>query len=98
MASPHTAGAAALHPRGPSGLDGRRVLTLLQNTADPALWSGQPRTQLFEPVHRQGAGMIDIDDAIQATTSITPSKLALGESQAGPQTRTLTIRNSVGLR
>ncbi len=66
----------------------------LQNTADPALWSGNPATGLFEPVHRQGAGMIDIDDAIEATTSITPSKLALGESQAGAQTRALTIQNT----
>ena len=38
--------------------------------------------------------MIDIDDAIEASTSITPSKLALGESQAGAQTQTLTIRNT----
>jgi minor extracellular serine protease Vpr len=44
-------------------------------------------------VHRQGAGMVDVDDAITATTRIEPSKLALGESQAGPVTRTLTIKN-----
>jgi minor extracellular serine protease Vpr len=45
-------------------------------------------------VHRQGAGMLRIDRAIQATTSIEPGKLALGESQTGPATRTLTIRNN----
>jgi hypothetical protein len=38
--------------------------------------------------------MLDIDDAILATTLVTPGKLSLGESQAGPQTRTLTVRNS----
>ena len=28
--------------------------------------------------------MLDIDDAIDATTMIVPGKLSLGESQAGP--------------
>ncbi len=35
--------------------------------------------------------MVDIDDAINATTAIVPGKLSLGESQAGPATRTLTL-------
>ena len=83
MASPHTAGAAALMLEAHPGMSVGAIRAALQNTADPALWSGNPATGLFEPVHRQGAGMIDIDDAIEATTSITPSKLALGESQAG---------------
>ena len=95
MASPHTAGAAALILEAHPGSKADDVLRMLQNTADPARWFGQPaNAALREPVHRQGAGMIDIDDAILATTSISPSKLALGESQAGPQTRSVTIRNS----
>jgi hypothetical protein len=40
--------------------------------------------------------MLRIDRAIQATTSVEPGKLALGESQAGPATRTLSIRNDSG--
>jgi minor extracellular serine protease Vpr len=94
MASPHTAGAAALMLEAHPNLSAAAILGALQNTADPARWSGNPGLGFFEPVHRQGAGMIDIDDAIEATTAITPSKLALGESQAGAQTRTLTIRNT----
>ncbi|MBA3383543.1 MAG: S8 family serine peptidase [Actinobacteria bacterium] len=95
MASPHTAGAAALILEARPGSKADDVLRMLQNTADPARWFGQPANPgLREPVHRQGAGMIDIDDAILATTSIAPSKLALGESEAGPQTRSLTISNS----
>ena len=33
---------------------------------------------------------------ILATVDVTPGKLALGESQAGPQTRRLTIKNRGG--
>jgi minor extracellular serine protease Vpr len=94
MASPHTAGAVALMLEANPNMSAAAIRAALQNTADPARWSLNPGSGLLEPVHRQGAGMIDIDDAIQATTSITPAKLALGESQAGPQTRTLTIRNT----
>jgi minor extracellular serine protease Vpr len=94
MASPHVAGAAALvlqaHPSTSPGA----MRTLLQNNGDPARWSGNPGLGLFEPVHRQGGGMIDIPAAVLSTTRIEPSKLALGESEAGPQTRALTIRNT----
>ncbi|MCS6845973.1 MAG: Fn3-like domain-containing protein [Caldilineales bacterium] len=38
--------------------------------------------------------MLRIDKSILAPTLITPSKLPLGEGQAGPQTRTLTLRNN----
>jgi minor extracellular serine protease Vpr len=74
-------------------LDASDVRTMLQNSADPALWSGNPPLGFLEPVHRQGAGIIDIDDTILATTSIEPSKLALGESEAGPRTIRLRIEN-----
>ena len=37
--------------------------------------------------------MLDIDDAILATTVVTPAKIATGESQAGPFTQTLTVSN-----
>ena len=42
--------------------------------------------------------MLDIDDAITATTTIVPGKLSLGESEAGPATRTLTLTNSGNAR
>jgi subtilisin family serine protease len=91
MASPHVAGAVALllqaHPRTPS----QAVRTILQNSADPKPRADAPAG--LDHVQRQGAGMLDIDDAILATTKVEPGKLALGESQAGPQTRKLTIEN-----
>jgi subtilisin family serine protease len=94
MASPHVAGAVALllqaKPRTPS----QAVRGLLQNSADPKPWWGNPGLGFLDNVHRQGAGMLDIDDAILATTKIEPAKLSLGEGETGPQTRTLWIENS----
>jgi hypothetical protein len=38
--------------------------------------------------------MVDIDDAILATTYITPGKIAIGEAEAGPFTQVLTVANN----
>jgi subtilisin family serine protease len=93
MAAPHVAGAAALllqaHPRTPA----QAMRGILQSSADPIVWWGNPGLGFLDDVHRQGAGLLDIDDAILATTTVKPATLALGESELGPATRTLTIEN-----
>ncbi len=105
MSSPHVAGAAALllqswqdgdgeHGDTDDGTLGEEVRDVLQNSADPRPWWGNPGLGFLDNVHRQGAGMLDIDDAILSTVRITPGKLALGESEAGPATRRLTICNT----
>ena len=94
MASPHVAGAAALLMEARPNLAARDFRDVLQNSADPKLWAGSPTLGFLDYVHRQGAGMVDIDDAILSTTTVSPGKLSLGESQAGATTRTLTVRNS----
>ena len=93
MSSPHVAGAAALFLEAHPGTAPLALRAILQNSADPKNWFGNPGLGLLDNVHRQGAGMLDIDDAILAMTHVTPGKLALGESAAGPQTRTVTLRN-----
>jgi minor extracellular serine protease Vpr len=106
MSSPHVAGAAALlleahgakdedddDDDGEGRLDAEDVRTLLQNSANPTDFFLLPGFGFLESVHSQGAGVIDIVEAAQATTTIEPSKLALGES-SGPKTRRLTLRNS----
>jgi minor extracellular serine protease Vpr len=94
MAAPHVAGAVALlleaRPRTPA----QAVATLLQNTAVPRPWRGNPGLGFLDQIHRQGAGLLRIDRALTTTTKIEPSSLALGESQSGPQTRTLRIENA----
>ena len=93
MASPHVAGAVALLLQAKPKTPAQAVRAILQNSADPKAWGGNPGLGLLDNVHRQGAGMLDIDDAIRATTRVEPSSIAMGEGQAGPMTRTLQIQN-----
>ncbi len=93
MASPHVAGAAALLLQAKPNTNPGSVRDIFQNSADPAPWGLAPSLGFLDNVHRQGAGMIDIDDAIVATTTVEPGKLALGESEGAPVTRKITIWN-----
>jgi minor extracellular serine protease Vpr len=94
MSSPHVAGAAALFLQARPRVKADDVRTYLQNTAIPANWWGNPGLGFLDNVNRQGAGMLQIDKAILTTSIVEPSKLSLGESQAGPSTRSLKITNS----
>ncbi|HEX4815437.1 MAG TPA: S8 family serine peptidase, partial [Nonomuraea sp.] len=92
MAAPHVAGAAALFLEARPGTSPAAVRTALQNTAGPRPNSGNQA--FLEYVHRQGAGLMDIYEAIVATADVTPSKLSLGEGTAeNPKAVTLTIAN-----
>lgn len=93
MSSPHVAGAAALLLQARPHTPSQAMAGLLQNSAAPKPWWGNPTLGLLDNVHRQGAGMLQIHRSILATSSVDPPELALGESQGGPATRTLTIRN-----
>jgi subtilisin family serine protease len=92
MASPHVAGAVALLLQAKPNTNAQAVRDILQNSADPAPWWGNPSLGFLDNVHRQGAGMLDIDDAILADTEVSPGKLALGET-TGPVTQKITIWN-----
>ena len=93
MASPHVAGASALMLEAKPNTPSQAMRTIFQNHADPKNWSLNAGLGLLDHVHRQGAGMIDIDDAILATTRVEPGKIATGEGEAGPTTHRLTIKN-----
>jgi subtilisin family serine protease len=93
MASPHVAGAVALLLQARPHTEAREVRGILQNSADPKLWSLNPGAGLLDGVARQGAGLVQIDEAILSSVRITPAKLALGESQAGPVRREIEIEN-----
>ncbi|WP_109473346.1 S8 family serine peptidase [Ornithinimicrobium cavernae] len=94
MSSPHVAGTAALLLQARPDLATEDVRTVLQNSADPALWSLSPASGYLDSVHRQGAGMVDIDDAISAPAMVSPGKISLGETDAGPVSQRLRITNT----
>jgi subtilisin family serine protease len=94
MSSPHVAGGVALMLEAHPGIEAADMRDILQNNAEPAVWGGNPGLGFLDNVHRQGAGMLDIPGAVQSTNAVTPGKLALGESESGPATRTLRIRNT----
>ncbi|OLT26773.1 peptidase S8 [Nocardiopsis sp. CNR-923] len=92
MSSPHVAGSVALLLQARPELAAGDVRTVLQNNADPQAWWGDPSLGLLDNVHRQGAGMVDIPGAVLATTSVSPGKLAPGETREAV-TETVTITN-----
>ncbi len=94
MSSPHVAGAVALLLQAKPNTPSQAVRGILQNSALPKVWGGNPGFGFLDNVHRQGAGMLQIDKAILATTKIEPGKIAAGEGEAGPYVQTLWIENN----
>ncbi|TZF88049.1 S8 family serine peptidase [Lysobacter lacus] len=93
MSSPHVAGAVALLLQSAPHTPAQVVRTILQNTAQPKPWSGSPGSGFLDATHRQGAGMLRIDQAVMATTRVEPGKISLGESEVGTQVRRLQLSN-----
>ena len=108
MASPHAAGAAALLLQSNTALNPGDVRTVLQNTGKSVTFAaleshGFDRTAK-EPIHRQGAGLINVPAAVAQAHShakiasdavpstVTPSKVSLGDTDSNDPTE-LTIAN-----
>jgi len=98
QAAPHVAGAAALLLEASPSLSAAQILQRLQNSSRPALWAGNPALGHVDSVHRQGAGLVAIDRAARAEVVASPSRLALGEIEAGWEVRELTLSRLAGAR
>jgi minor extracellular serine protease Vpr len=94
MASPHVAGAAALLLEKHRSWDPVAIKSALVNTADPLDWSLEPGKGYLEPVHRQGAGMLDMVEAAHTSTSIKEPTISLGDSAKGAHSVTVPVRNN----
>ncbi|KAJ7497644.1 subtilisin-like protease [Mycena latifolia] len=95
MATPFMAGSAALlfAVKGKSASVGKTARTLFQSTAQPISTShtdGDP----FQTATQQGAGLVQVFDALFATTILSPTELILNDTAhfAGP--RKFTVKNT----
>jgi hypothetical protein len=93
MSSPHVAGGAALLLEARPNLSPAALLARLQNSADPKNWSGNPDLGFLDYAFRQGAGMMDIIGSLDATTTIEPGQISVGESTPEPRWFKFRIRN-----
>lgn len=103
MAAPHLAGIAALMLEAKPDLQAKDARALFQNTAVPTrLFLNNAVTALTDSVQKQGAGLVSASNAyasLQTGARVTPSKLALGESDAFPtRTKILVLRNNGPLK
>ncbi|KAG8692132.1 hypothetical protein FRC11_003873 [Ceratobasidium sp. 423] len=92
MSTPFVAGSAALLLQARGKTISKSVLSIFQNSASPVKFS--KTSDLFETAAHQGAGLIQVYDAIKNTGSMTPSELLLNDTAYFERSHRLTIRNS----
>lgn len=90
MSSPHVAGAAALLLDADPHLEPRDVRTRLANSAKPVAWGENPELGELEAAHRQGTGVIDVIDALDAKACLYPTGVNTGDGTA-PRTFELQL-------
>ncbi|SDD58318.1 S8 family serine peptidase [Glycomyces harbinensis] len=88
MSSPHVAGAAALLLDAEPRLEPREVRTRLANSAKPVAWGDNPDLGELEAAHRQGTGVIDVIDALDAEACLYPTGVNVGD---GTEARTFEL-------
>lgn len=90
MSSPHVAGAAALLIGEEPRLKPRDVRTRLANSAKPIPWGDDPDSGELEAAHRQGTGVIDVIDALDAEAALYPTGINTGDGTE-PRSFELTL-------
>lgn len=90
MSSPHVAGAAALLIGDDPRLEPREIRTRLANSAKPIAWGENPDLGELEAAHRQGTGVINVIDALDAEACLYPTGVNTGDGTA-PRTFELTL-------
>ncbi|CAE6415692.1 unnamed protein product [Rhizoctonia solani] len=95
MATPFAAGSAALllQTQGKTAATAKAARTIFQNSAIPVKKSID-NTSLIETASHQGAGLLNVYDAIKNTGSLTPSELLLNDTANFKGIHTLLVKNS----
>ncbi|KAG9126235.1 hypothetical protein FRC07_004315 [Ceratobasidium sp. 392] len=94
MAAPFAAGSAALllQVRGRNEVTAKSVLGMFQNTAIPVPGSGAGRNLLESAAH-QGAGLIQVYDALKGMGSMLPAELLLNDTAYYRDSHEVSIKN-----
>ncbi|KAF8725334.1 Subtilisin-like protein, partial [Rhizoctonia solani] len=92
--TPFVAGASALllQARGRSPEVAKSAISIFQNAATPVKFS--KTSSLLETAAHQGAGLIQVYDAIKNVGSMTPSELLLNDTAYFKKSHKLTIKNN----
>jgi subtilisin family serine protease len=95
MATPYVAGASALllQVRGKTPEIAKAARSIFENTAVPVKQTIS-KTSLLETASHQGAGLIQVYDAIKNTGSIFPAELLLNDTARPRGVYKLSIKNS----
>ncbi|KAL0956650.1 hypothetical protein HGRIS_002782 [Hohenbuehelia grisea] len=95
MATPFVAGSAALilSVKGKTPAVGRSLRTLLETTAQ-SVPSTHTDGDPLQTLTQQGAGLINVFDAIHTTTIVSPAELVLNDTAHFKGTQQFTVRNS----
>ncbi|KAF8893560.1 subtilisin-like protease [Infundibulicybe gibba] len=95
MATPFVAGSAALlfSVKGNSAAVGRTARTLFETTAQ-LVSSSHTDGDPLQTVTQQGAGLINVFNAIHATTIVSPGELILNDTAHFQKTQTFTVTNT----
>jgi subtilisin family serine protease len=94
MATPFVAGSAALllQVRGKTAATAKSAKSIFENTAVPVLFS-TANGSLLETASHQGAGLINVYDAIHNTGSMLPAELLLNDTTHFKGVQTVSIKN-----
>ncbi|KAF9264125.1 subtilisin-like protease [Marasmius fiardii PR-910] len=95
MATPFVAGSAALllEVKGKSADFARSIRTLLETTA-AVVPSDHTEDALLQTVTQQGAGLVNVFNAVHTTTLVSPGELILNDTAHFRRSQTLTVRNT----
>ncbi|KAG9086315.1 hypothetical protein FS749_003726 [Ceratobasidium sp. UAMH 11750] len=94
MATPFVAGSAALYLqiKGKSAATAKAVRSVFENTAIP-VQNTAANNSLLETASHQGAGLIQVYDAIHATGNLSPAELLLNDTANFDGVHTLFVKN-----
>ncbi|KAI8139731.1 peptidase S8/S53 domain-containing protein [Fennellomyces sp. T-0311] len=93
MAAPYVTGSIALYMQATGRKDRATIFNAFMNTASLIQTSHDPNSSQIQSPIKQGAGLVQVYDAILNNVTMDPPKIALNDSAHFKEKTTLTIHN-----